>query len=98
MYLRTCEKEASIITTKYVTANGITKTETETGSNRARKQREEIIRGVFFCSFMEHNYRINIYLSIYLSIFVTPWIRVIVKSQFSKSQSHIFFSLLIVTS
>ena len=47
MYLRTCEKEASIITTKYVTANGITTTETETGSNRARKQREEIIRGVF---------------------------------------------------
>ena len=60
MYLRTCEKEASIITTKYVTANGITTTETETGSNRARKQREEIIRGVFFCSFMEHNYRIKL--------------------------------------
>ena len=47
MYLRTCEKEASIITTKYVTANGISTTETETGSNRARKQKEEIIRGVF---------------------------------------------------
>ena len=25
-----------------------------------QKQREEIIRGVFFCSFMEHNYRIKL--------------------------------------
>ena len=47
MYLRTCEKEASIITTKYVTANGITTTETDRIKSSKKTEGGNHQRGIF---------------------------------------------------